>query len=163
MSSQTTLDTYALKKRKSPSSSLDEVKTPSIKVPQGVCLKVDSLRPLYPNLRAWCQVKGHVRVTRQGRVFVKEKDGSSTLFFYKASEWANPFKVQDWGADKCGPLYEAHLKTLLKDEATKQRFLTLKNATHLGCFCIPGAKCHRDIILKTLKDLLEKEALVPPV
>jgi hypothetical protein len=43
-------------------------------------------------------------------------------------------------------LYNIHLRKLLDDYQTRERFKLLGNYECLGCFCQPGSKCHVDII-----------------
>lgn len=51
-------------------------------------------------------------------------------------------------------LYETHLRNILTDKDTFERFLNLKNATEIGCYCTPPNNCHTDIILKILGEYL---------
>lgn len=117
--------------------------------PIGVCVKVDELRPKYKNLKEWCSTPGNILITRQGRVFLVE-DGEKKVFAYRASEWQNSFRVDDYGLEECLKLYEQHLSEYLKDEKRLDRFKLLLNAKEIGCFCKSDAKCHRDIVLKFL-------------
>lgn len=117
--------------------------------PIGVCVKVDELRPKYKNLKEWCNTPGNILVTRHGRIFLVE-NGERKIFTYPASEWQNPFKVQDYGLDECLRLYEKHLTECLKDEKCVKRFKLLLKMKEIGCFCKSGEKCHRDIVLKYL-------------
>lgn len=122
--------------------------------PKGVCVKVNELRPRgYNNLKEWCVHPENILVTRHGRVFITD-NGQKTIFTYKGSEWANPFKVggcSKYSLDESLRLFEIHLDRLLEDDQCLQRFLLLRHAHELGCFCKSGDKCHRDIILKKLK------------
>lgn len=115
-------------------------------LPKGVCVKVDYLRPNYSNLRDWLNAKGHVLVTRPGRIFIDKH-----IFHYPGSPWANPFKIKDYGLNQCLELYKKHLDKLLLDPNKLEEFKELKNATELGCFCKPDENCHRNIIIEKLK------------
>lgn len=120
--------------------------------PVGVCVKVSSLRPKYDNLSEWLKVPGHVLVTRRGRVFINK-----TVFSYPESPFANPFKLTEYTLDECLRLYEQHLDKILKNKKTLSLFLDLNNATEIGCFCEPGQKCHRDIIISKLQEWMNQQ------
>jgi len=47
---------------------------------------------------------------------------------------------------ECLKLYNTHLRKLLNDYNTRERFKLLSNYESLGCFCEPGSQCHVDII-----------------
>jgi hypothetical protein len=123
-------------------------------LPKGVCVKVNYLRPRYSSLEEWCSTDGNVLVTRHGRVSIKDEDGPVRIFNYPASIWANPYKLSMHTLDESLRLYEMHLNQLLKNPDLYDQFLELKNAKELGCFCLPGSRCHRDIILKKLEKIL---------
>lgn len=114
-----------------------------------MCVKVASLRPAYDDLKSWLDNEKHTLVCRGGRVFIKKR-----VFHYRASEFANPYKVKHHGLDQALRLYEAHLNALLEDPACRRRFLALADYEQLGCFCDPNAQCHRDVIIAKLKQLL---------
>lgn len=115
--------------------------------PKGVCVKVKHLRPTYDDLCEWLACESHVLVTRKGRVFIKGE-----IFHYPGSEWANPFPVKEYGLEQSLELYEQHLTQLLRTPAVRERFSVLRDATEIGCFCEPGARCHRDVILTRLNE-----------
>ncbi len=116
-------------------------------IPKGVCVKVSLLRPATSDLRAWLSNPKHALVCRKGRIFIDKQ-----IFFYGGSEFANPFTVKQYGIDKCLVLYETHLNELLKNPDIRKRFMQLADMEEIGCFCEPNAKCHRDIIIKHLKE-----------
>ena len=123
--------------------------------PIGVCVKVKSLRQRLvkvDNLEEWMVTPQHVLVCRAGRVFVGNGK-TRKVFHYPTSEFANPFKVKEYGLDKSLVLYQSHLNKKLEDDDFKKQFLSLSMAKEIGCFCDIGSKCHRDIILKKLKEL----------
>lgn len=119
---------------------------------KGVCVKVKHLRPNYPNLKEWLKWDTHCLVTRRGRVFIDSKE----VFHYPESEWANPFSVKEYGLEKCLQLYREHLDELLTNPERLARFMKLAEMTEIGCFCEPGAPCHRDVILEVLNALLHQ-------
>ena len=123
--------------------------------PIGVCVKITALRPRYQNLKQWCSVTENVLVTRHGRVFIHE-NGTKYIFTYKG-EWANPFKLSEYTLDESLERYASYLDELLKDPQCLQRFLLLRQANEIGCFCGTNDRCHRDIILKKLKELLPEK------
>lgn len=57
-----------------------------------------------------------------------------------------------YSLEKSLKLYEIYLREKLNDEECLERFLELKNAKHLGCYCLPKNKCHVEIILKVLEE-----------
>jgi len=116
--------------------------------PKGVCVKVSSLRPTTSDLRAWLAHPKHALVCRKGRIFINKQ-----IFLYEGSEFANPFAVKQYGLDECLSRYEEHLTKLLQDPETQRRFTVLGDMEEIGCFCDPGAKCHRDIIIRKLAQL----------
>ena len=121
------------------------------KLPIGVCIKVEELRKRgYSNLQEWCDDPKHILVTRNGRVFYKDKNGERRIFAYKSSKWHNPFKVKDHGLEKSLEMFEDHLIEKLRDEKDLKEFMELMNYKEIGCFCNPREKCHRDIIIKFL-------------
>ncbi|KAI3662168.1 hypothetical protein MP638_002154 [Amoeboaphelidium occidentale] len=94
-------------------------------LPVGVCVKVSSLRPKYSDLKQWCAVPGHLLATRHG-------------------------------LDKSLKLFEKYLSEKLSvDAATRERFMKLSACKELGCFCNPAEKCHRDIIIRKLYELIQ--------
>jgi hypothetical protein len=82
------------------------------------------------------------------------------VFSYRASEWHNPFKVSEREHTLHNSLlkFEKHLSGLLKDSEARERFLKLREAKEIGCFCASGSPCHRDIILKILRQMSDSSA-----
>ena len=126
------------------------------KLPTGVCVKVTSLRPRYNDLEQWCRNPRHVLVTRHGRVFIGKGD-KKHVFSYPSSDWANPFKVKEHGLEKSLELFDQYLTEKISDPAELEKFLKLRDYDEIGCFCEPGAKCHRDIIRHKLVEALENQ------
>ena len=126
-------------------------------VAKGVSVKVKHLRPRWTDLRAWLACDTHHLATRHGRVFIGSGDAKE-VFHYSASEWANPFTVKEHGLAKSLRLYREHLNQLLCNDDALARFLQMgKKTTEIGCFCDPGADCHREIIVEKLNELLHGE------
>lgn len=121
-------------------------------LPKGVCVKVSSLRPRYSDLEHWLQDPKHTLVTRHGRVFIGSGEAKH-VFPYKGSEWANPFTVKEYGLDESLRLYEEYLTKKLGDPKMLKKFKELKEFEEIGCFCDPGDNCHRDVILKKLREV----------
>ena len=139
--------------------SKEESKKVTLTFPVGVCVGVKHLRPKSDNLREWMAKSGNILVLRRGRVFIKDKSsGESKVFTYKESPWANPFQASKskYTLEEALEKFTEHLDKLLENPKTRKDFLELRNAKELGCFCEPGEKCHRDIIIKKLKKLLSK-------
>jgi hypothetical protein len=121
--------------------------------PTGVCLKVKYLRPDFQDLREWCKDPDNVLVIRNGRVFVTDPiTKKKTVFSYPASPWCNPYKLTEYSLDDSLRLYEEHLDGIIL--VKKEEFLKLLSAKRIGCYCEPGDRCHRDVIIKKLKSLV---------
>ena len=126
-------------------------------LPKGVCVKVSHLRPRFQDLQSWCEAPGHVLVTRPGRVFITDAHGGDKrVFNYPGSPWCNPFKLTEHALSDALSQYRTYLQDKLKDPATLETFLLLGHAKELGCFCEPGAPCHRDIIINVLSQFIKK-------
>jgi hypothetical protein len=125
--------------------------------PIGVCIKVASLRPRYDNLSEWMYDKKNIYVGRRGRVFIKCKDGEKRIFHYSDSEWCNPFKLKEYSLDESLKKYEILLRSKLEDSDNLKRFLNLVSFKEIGCFCNSSERCHRDIILKVLREKILTE------
>ncbi|ORY36662.1 hypothetical protein BCR33DRAFT_770150 [Rhizoclosmatium globosum] len=129
-------------------------------LPKGVSVKITYLRPKYNHLKQWYETSGNVLVTRAGRVNYKvDETGETRVFGYKASPWANPFKVKEYSLDECLSRFQEHLRRLLEDPVVLTEFLKLADAKEIGCFCLPGDGCHRNVILKMLEEKLEEQCL----
>ena len=128
-------------------------------VPTGVCLKAVYLRERgYKNVYEWSKVEGHVMVTRPQRFFVTDPiTQQRSVFVYDGSPWENPFKLKDYTLDESLALYDRHLDDLLHDEENLRSLKRLMcEATELGCFCLPGSKCHREVIINKMRILAQK-------
>lgn len=127
--------------------------------PRPVCLKATELRKLgFDNLREYLQDPSNVHICRRGRIFVGS-GASKTVFTYRQSPWANPYKVGDkpgsYTLDESLRRYKDHLETLLTDANNWTEFRKLLSAKSIGCFCPLDQPCHRDILLRRLRDEAE--------
>lgn len=127
-------------------------------IPVGVCVKVSSIRPAYNNLKEWTQDVDNCLVTRNGRVFITKQE----VFHYPNSPWANPFRLKDYSVEESLELYKNHLDKLLKNEKMLDEFKLLSTKKRIGCFCAPGALCHRNIILQKLKEIFDEKVEEEP-
>jgi len=124
--------------------------------PVGVCVRAPELRRIgFSDLRDFCECAENELVCRRGRIFVTRR-GVRTIYHHKQSPWANPFVVDE---SEAGSLqlalrkYETHLRALLdSDSAVRAEFLALRSKRRIGCFCAVGEDCHRDVILRLLKE-----------
>ena len=122
--------------------------------PEGVCVAVTSLRPLYSDLEHFLSDSSNVLVCRRGRVpIVNKKTGEKKTFTWRDSPWCNPYKLDEYSLEESLRLYKEHLDETLKEEMTRNQFLLLAQKKRIGCFCAPGNKCHRDVIIEKLKEL----------
>ena len=108
-------------------------------------VKVYELRKKgYTDFQSWLKGENNVYVGRTGRIWITQEKNiifHKNIFYYKASKWANPFKVTDEcsleeSLDKyidyivqTGLIYDIH---------------ELKGKT-LGCWCT-SSKCHATIL-----------------
>ncbi|KAI9332848.1 hypothetical protein BDR26DRAFT_869056 [Obelidium mucronatum] len=130
-------------------------------LPIGVCLKNPNLRRRgYNNLQEWANTPGNVLVIRAGRVRYKDPNtGELKTFGYKASPWANPYKLSEFPIDVSLANFRVHLRNQVeRDPEVLREFLKLADAKEIGCFCMEGDKCHRNEILKLLKEKCDGEA-----
>jgi hypothetical protein len=129
-----------------------------------VNVRVKYIRPLYENLRDWCECPDNIYIGRKGIVFI------DTLERYppKDSIWANPYKKSDAKNmvmnifnGKIYPhntntieLYEKYItRRVCRGDITTQDLLNLKGK-NLGCWCKEPNKeipCHGDILLKLIE------------
>jgi hypothetical protein len=125
-------------------------------LPEPVCLKVAELRKRgVPDLAAYDADVDNARVTRNGRVSIAGR----AMYAYRASPWANRFvvgtKAGQYSLEKSLAEYERWLDKQLRDPTKRAEFLQLAAKKTIGCYCAPGARCHRDIILAALQRELE--------
>jgi hypothetical protein len=130
-------------------------------IPKRQCVKAEYLRKVrsgddgegYDNLRDWLENPKNLLICRHGRIFIKEVDGTNTVFHYPASKWANPYKLpaKPTLADReeCIQSYEDYV---IDSENTQNGCLLddlheLKGLT-LGCFCLPHESCHGDRLIQ---------------
>lgn len=113
------------------------------------CVKVESLRKTYPpseniDLEKWMAKPGMLLVSRHGRIFIKQPDGSNKTFHYPASKWANPYKVsKDCSLEQSLNQYKQHvLNSNLKNELHELHGKTL------GCFCDQSGACHAKVLVQ---------------
>ncbi|KAI8834578.1 hypothetical protein BJ741DRAFT_665794 [Chytriomyces cf. hyalinus JEL632] len=138
---------------------MDSIQPDQQEMPRGVCVKAYHLKPRgYASLADWLRTPGNVLVTRAGCLpFTHPDTGHEMLLRYKASTWANPFKISQYGLVKSLELYREHLEQLLaRNPVLLREFCKLKDAKEIGCFCGPDAQCHRDILLQVLNTKLRR-------
>ena len=113
-----------------------------------MCIKVKELRKHgYADLEEWMGREGNEYVGRRGRIWITDPETKEKrMFHYKASKWANPFKVgKQYTLQESLFLYEEHLAQsgLIVDvEELKGKCL--------GCFCEQGdeEKCHAQVLAR---------------
>ncbi|KAJ3245713.1 hypothetical protein HDU78_008770 [Chytriomyces hyalinus] len=141
------------------SAMMDSIQPDQQEMPRGVCVKAYHLKPRgYTSLADWLRTPGNVLVTRAGCVpFTHPDTGHEMLLRYKASTWANPFKISQYGLVKSLELYREHLEQLLaRNPVLLREFCKLNDAKEIGCFCGPDVQCHRDILLQVLDSKLHR-------
>ena len=76
------------------------------------------------------------------------KENPNAVFVGRPSKYGNPFKVSEYGLEKCLRLYREWLTSKLKEDP---KFLELLRGKDLVCYCRLDQKCHADIIMELLK------------
>ena len=112
-----------------------------------VSVKISNLRTLgFDNLREWLEKDKNIYVGRSGRIFIKEKDNTKSIFHYKGSKWKNPYKKGD-DINSCLELYRKHIHDsgLINDIHELYVY-------NLGCFCLPESPCHAKILAGLAND-----------
>lgn len=129
--------------------------------PRAVCLKATELRKLgFDNLREYLQDPANVHICRRGRIFIGSGN-SKTVFTYRQSPWANPYKVGDkpgyYTLEESLRHYKDYLDALLTDANHLAEFRKLLSAKSIGCFCPLDQPCHRVLVLRRLRDEVERD------
>ena len=115
------------------------------------CIKVGNLRKHgYSDLDAWFKDRQNVYTGRRGRIWIFDGKGNKTIYHYKSSKWANPFKVtKTTSAQKAVREYFYYLiKSGLINDIEELRGKTL------GCFCT-AEPCHAILLADILNNGLE--------
>lgn len=113
--------------------------------PTTQCVKVSILRKQSKtmNLEKWMKNPDNLYVGRNGRIFIKQKDGTNKIFHYKGSKWGNPYKIGEYTLDKSLKLYKKHiLESGLVDD------LYELEGKVLGCFCDQKGPCHAKVLVE---------------
>jgi len=87
------------------------------------------------------------RIQRKNFFDYSWKQNPNAVYVGRPSKWGNPFKVKEYGLEKCLELYEKWLKEKLAEDP---QFLEPLRGKDLVCFCSLNRKCHADIIFKFL-------------
>lgn len=132
-----------------------------IEIPTTICLKIANLRKVYKdediNLEKWMQDDNNLYIGRRGRIFIKQKDGSSKIFHYPGSKWGNPYVVDD-GKKKEGKRnnkikydMETSLKLYTERIVNSDLYDQLRELSgkKLGCFC--DRECHAKVLVELFK------------
>lgn len=119
-----------------------------------VCVKITELRREYgPNatLKSWMSDPDNVYCGRAGRVSIARFNASGSpktreIFGYAKSEFANPFSLKEYSLEDSLLHYRLYIvrRIALGLDLEKLR------GKNLGCWCLPGHKCHVDILLDLL-------------
>ncbi|KAJ3239468.1 hypothetical protein HDU81_005911 [Chytriomyces hyalinus] len=123
---------------------MESIQPDQHEMPRGVCVKAYHLKPCgYASLADWLRTPGNVLVTRAGCLpFTHPDTGHKMLLRYKASPWANPFKISQYGLAKSLELYRQHLEQLLTtNPALLREFCKLKDAKEIVLNTKPRRPC----------------------
>jgi len=112
-----------------------------------VNVKVSNIRPIYKNLKDWCDNPNNIYIGRKGIVFIDGK-----RYPKEDSIWCNPYKI-DENNDRNTVIneYKQYIKNKIKNDNLFNELKKLKGKT-LGCWCKPE-KCHGDILIEIINDL----------
>ena len=138
--------------------------TPTL-IPKTQCLKVQALRQTYGrtmDLQQWMAQQDHLYVGRQGRIFITDPETKAKrIFHYKASKWANPYKV----GLKAG-------EYSLADSLRLYRAYVMQGPLHhglhelagltLGCFCDQAVGCHTQVLAALFREVICSEPSISP-
>ena len=82
------------------------------------------------------------------------KSNPNAVYVGRPSRWGNPFKVSEYGLEKCLELYTEWLAKKFLDNP---EFLEPLRGKDLVCFCKLDQPCHADIIIEILEIQEKKE------
>lgn len=113
-----------------------------------VCVKVNSIRPRYHNLKEWMADPNNVYIGRKGIVFIEGK-----RFPEQESIWANPYKIgKDGDRNEVLQKYYQYILNKLNSGQIAVEELHKLKGKQLGCWCKPEL-CHGDILVEILKQI----------
>jgi hypothetical protein len=130
-------------------------------LPQRMCIKAAFLRLRgYDNLREFEASDSNIRLTRRGRIFIKEKTGKMNPYCYPASRFCNPYSLTDHTLKESLEKFRVYLNAMLEEnpEAAKE-FEALRSKKYLGCFCEPSQSCHVDVVIERMQSRGKKRKL----
>lgn len=136
-------------KEKLPKELSEDMETKNLKKAKVVCVKVDSIRPKYDNLKEWMEDSQNVYVARKGVVLLDNPaTGKKARFPPADSKFANPYTVKEYGLEKAIELYREYLKKQIAEGKITREDLAALKGKNLGCWCDPGGPCHGYVILE---------------
>jgi len=98
-----------------------------------------------PNYSKSCG--GQMRIQRKGFFDYTWKKNPNAVYVGRPSKWGNPFKVEEYGREKCLEKYREWLRIqILLDH----NFIEPLRGRDLVCFCPLNQPCHADIIMEFL-------------
>lgn len=100
-----------------------------------VNVKVAHIRPRWNNLEEWCNYKRNVYIGRAGIVFITDSDGHRARYPPKASIWANPYTVKEYGLEQALVKYEIWIRQKIMDDPDTYNLAHLRGK-RLGCWCV---------------------------
>lgn len=118
------------------------------------CVKVADLRKIYGSeitLQKWLLDSNNMYVGRQGRISI-----GKSIFTYKCSKWANPFKLEDHTLEESLALYREYITDKIKTNPMYYNVNELKNK-NLGCWCQMTSECHVDVLLSIVNERIVNE------
>eukprot|EP00668_Euglena_longa_P015812 GGOE01019972.1.p1 GENE.GGOE01019972.1~~GGOE01019972.1.p1 ORF type:complete len:192 (-),score=35.34 GGOE01019972.1:271-765(-) len=119
------------------------------------CLKVAVLRQKYGpgmTLEAWMKNPAHLYIGRQGRVWITHPvTRARHIFHYRASKWANPFKVGKKAGEYSLPVsLKRYREYVLQGSLVKD--LPELQGRVLGCFCDQTVGCHAVVLAQLYRE-----------
>lgn len=117
-------------------------------VPKRVCIKVAELRKRgYDSFEEWVKNKEHLYIGRNMSFYVKGA---------VASPFGNPFKIGKYTLEESLALYKDHLRNSKELMKLLSFIVSERKIDEIGCWCLPGKKCHGDVIIKIIKQTMNK-------
>jgi hypothetical protein len=108
--------------------------------------KVCNIRPMYNNLKEWCDEEDNVYIGRRGVVFIDGK-----RYPVKSSIFSNPYKIKNGSSrDDVLEEYRSYMEKKLEKNVELQEMLLELKGKNLGCWCCPK-RCHGDILLELIQ------------
>jgi hypothetical protein len=114
--------------------------------PARVCIKKRELiNRGYKDFEEWKADPNHLYIGRNMNFYVK---GTT------ASIYCNPYKLSEYSLEEALSLYKIHIES---SEALMDNIHTVLEYEEIGCWCLPGERCHGDVLIDIALERVEQE------